>query len=206
MTFTIVSMLIRLRLLAARGRRLLTFGASAAVVAATVAAGSAPAASPPSAVRVIATPKPTPVPLFIPARVVIPKLRVDSPTVPVGTQQDGSMGTPKSAHEIAWWKGTPAGGKGNVLLAGHRDWNGAVGSFAALGTLKPGDAIVVTGQGKSLTYRVQWVRFLDGNIDATTLLGPQGRPVATLITCAGVFDTSIRQSRSRYVVRGVLVA
>lgn len=196
----------RLRLLAARTRTPLTFVAAVAAIAVTVVSGSAPAAAPPTAVRVIATPKPTPVPVFVPARVVIPKLQVDSPTVPVGTQSDGAMGTPKSAHEIAWWKGTPAGGKGNVLLAGHRDWNGAVGSFAALGTLKPGDVIVVSGQGKSLTYRVEWVRFLDANIDATTLLGSQGRPVATLITCAGAFDTSLRQSRNRYVVRAGLVA
>jgi LPXTG-site transpeptidase (sortase) family protein len=185
----------------------MTFAASVGVIAATVVVGRAPAATPPPVARVVvSTPKPTPVPAFTPSQVVIPKLRVNSPTVPVGTERDGSMGTPKSAHEIAWWRGTPAGGNGNLLLAGHRDWYGAVGSFAALGTLKPGDPITVIGQGKTLTYRVEWVRFLDANVDATTLLGPQGKPVVTLITCAGVFDTSIRQSRNRYVVRGVLAA
>ena len=197
----------RLRLFFARARRPLTFSASVAVMAATVVVGRVPAATPtPVSRAIVATPAPTPVPAFRPARVDIPKLGVSSPTVPVGTEPDGAMGTPKSAHEIAWWRGTPAGGKGNVLLAGHRDWNGVVGSFARLGTLKPGDIIVVSGEGHSLRYRVEWVRFLGRDIDATALLGPQGRPVATLITCAGAFDTSLRESLNRYVVRAALIA
>ena len=196
----------RLRLFLARARRLLTFSASVAVIAATVVVGRAPAAAPPVVrAAVVATPSPTPVPQFVPAQVIIPRLRVLSPTVPVGTEADGSMGTPKSAHEVAWWRGTRAGA-GNLLLAGHSDWNGSPGSFAALGTMKPGDTVVVRGEGQALTFRVVWVRLLDGNIDATQLLGPQGAPVVTLITCGGVFDTSIRHHLSRYVVRGVLAA
>jgi LPXTG-site transpeptidase (sortase) family protein len=183
----------------------MTFGASVAVIAATVATGSAPAAVPKAPVVAIA-PTPTPVPVFIPSRIAIPALQVNAPIVPVGTESDGAMGTPKTATDVAWWQGMPAG-RGNALFAGHSDWNGEPGTFQALGNLKPGDTVVVTGQGKSLTFRVTWVQLLSGGIDATSILGNQGAaPVVTLITCGGEFDTSIRHHLSRYVVRGVLTA
>jgi LPXTG-site transpeptidase (sortase) family protein len=197
--------MVRLRLLAARGRTLMTFTASVAVIAATVVTGSAPAAVPSRAPVVAIAPTPAPVPVFVPSRIVVPALQVNAPIVPVGTQADGSMGTPSTAQDVAWWQGMPVG-KGNALFAGHSDWNGEPGSFQALGNLKPGDTVIVTGQGQSLTFRVTWVQLLAGGIDATQILGPQGAPVVTLITCGGVFDTSIRHHLSRYVVRGVLAA
>jgi len=193
----------RLRLLFARARRPITLVASAAVVAATVATAPAPAAVPKRLEA--AAPTPTPVPIFIPSRIVIPALQVSAPIVPVGTEPDGSMGTPKSAAEVAWWQGTPVGA-GNALFAGHSDWNGSPGSFQALGDLTPGSTVVVMGQGKALTFRVIWVRLMSGGVDATTILGPQPAPVVTLVTCGGVFDTSIGHHLSRYVVRGVLAA
>jgi len=195
--------MLRLRVLLARARVLMTVTASVAVVAATVATGIAPAASPKKAPVVAIAPTPAPVPVFVPSRIVVPALQINAPIVPVGTEPDGSMGTPKTATDVAWWQGMPVG-KGNALFAGHSDWNGSPGSFQALGDLKPGDNVIVTGQGRSLTFRVTWVQLLSGGIDATQILGPQGAPVVTLITCGGVFDTSIRHHLSRYVVRGVL--
>jgi sortase (surface protein transpeptidase) len=194
--------MIRLRLLLARSRRAVTLGASAAAVAATVLTSPVPAAAPVKHLAA-ATPAPTPVPVFVPVRIVVPALQVNAPIVPVGTEPDGSMGTPKTAYQVAWWQGVPVGA-GNALFAGHSDWNGAPGSFQALGDLKPGDTVTVVGQARSLTFRVTWVQLLSGGIDATQILGPQGAPVVTLITCGGVFDTSIGHHLSRYVVRGVL--
>ena len=183
----------------------MTFAASVAVIAATVVTGSAPAAAPRRAPIEAIAPTPAPVPVFVPARIVVPALQINAPIVPVGTQPDGSMGTPSTATDVAWWQGVPVG-KGNALFAGHSDWNGEPGSFQELGNLKAGDTVIVTGQGRSLTFRVTWVQLLAGGIDATQILGPQGAPVVTLITCGGVFDTSIRHHLSRYVVRGVLAA
>jgi LPXTG-site transpeptidase (sortase) family protein len=195
----------RLRLVLPGLRVPFTLIASAAVIAATVITGSAPAAVPERHPVEAIVPTPTPVPVFVPERVVIPALQVNAPTVPVGTEADGSMGTPSTAYQIAWWEGVKVGA-GNALLAGHSDWNGAPGAFQQLGDLKPGDPVIVTGQGQSLTFRVTWVQLLSGGIDATQILGPQGSPVVTLITCGGVFDTSIGHHLSRYVVRGVLAA
>jgi sortase (surface protein transpeptidase) len=195
--------MLRLRVYAHRARTLFTFTASVAVIAATVLTGSAPAATPHKAPVEAIAPTPAPVPVFVPSRIVVPALQTNAPIVPVGTEPDGSMGTPNTATDVAWWQGMPVG-RGNALFAGHSDWNGVPGSFQALGDLKPGDTVIVTGQGQSLTFHVTWVQLMPGGIDATNILGPQGAPVVTLITCGGVFDTSIRHHLSRYVVRGVL--
>lgn len=156
---------------------------------------------------------PKPVSPFRPQSVSIPKIDMEAPTVPVGTTADGAMGTPSNATDIAWWAGMKAG-KGNVLLAAHHDWNGRTGSFYRLDELEVGDEIVVNGDkpGKEITFFVTWKKAVERDIDATDVLGPQeaetygkdGKPVATLITCGGAFDTSLRTHVDRIVVRAEL--
>lgn len=157
--------------------------------------------------QAVATPAPTlaPPPVFVPEEVEIPRIEMTAPTVPVGTRQDGSMDTPKNAVDIAWWSGVKAG-EGNTLLAAHRDWSGQLGSFYRLSELEVGDEIVVRGEGEQSTYVVEWSKQMDADVEASEILGPQGEPVVTLITCGGVFDRSIRHYTDRVVVRGVLAA
>ncbi|MEX0875692.1 MAG: class F sortase [Actinomycetota bacterium] len=160
------------------------------------------------------TPKPKAVSPFTPQAVSIPKIDMEAPTVPVGTTADGAMGTPSNATDIAWWAGRKAG-QGNVLLAAHRDWSGRLGSFYRLKELEVGDEIIVNGDkpGKVLTFYVTWKKTMKRDIDATEVLGSQGeeetygkdgKPVATLITCDGVFDRSLGTARERIVVRAEL--
>src|SRR5687767_8786482 len=94
---------------------------SAAAAAASFLPVSAPATEPRIVVAApipIATPAPTPAPTPMPSvrpeRIEIPALGIDAPIVPVGTESDGAMGTPKSAHEVAWWNGLLVG-EGNAL-------------------------------------------------------------------------------------------
>jgi sortase A len=201
--------------LLARLRTPVILVASVAVLGASVGFGGTPQRAPQATERVVPEATPKPVSPFTPVSVSIPDIDMDAPTVPVGTQADGAMGTPKNAVDIAWWQGRKAG-QGNVLLAAHHDWNGRTGSFYRLDELEVGDKIVVTGDepDKELIFYVTWKKSLDRNIDATEILGPQGdtdefgkdgKPVATLITCGGVFDTSLRTHRERIVVRGELV-
>lgn len=154
--------------------------------------------------RVVATP--TPIKAFTPHRLEIPKIDVDASIVPVGTLADGTMDAPGSADDVGWWSGRKAG-KGNVLLDGHHDWNGRVGSFYRLPELKKGDEIVIRGdeKDKKLVYRVVWVKNFDRNIDATELLGNKNGQVATLITCGGEWDSIAGTRRERVVARAELV-
>jgi LPXTG-site transpeptidase (sortase) family protein len=185
-----------------------------AVGAASVAAATAafvPVRTPAApAVRVAApvatpvpTPSPSPVPVFRPVRLELPTLKVTAPIVSVGTDADGAMGTPKTAHEVAWWDGIMPG-EGNALFAGHKDWNRRPGSFFRIGELKPGDPVVVQGDAVSLAFRVEWVKQVGGDSDGAEILGDAGHPVITLITCGGQFDRRIRHYKDRVVVRAVL--
>jgi LPXTG-site transpeptidase (sortase) family protein len=154
--------------------------------------------------RVIATP--VPVPVFTPVQMEIPKIGVRAPVVSVGTLADGKMESPKGAIDVGWWSGRKPG-EGNALFAAHVNWAGQLGTFYRLKELKEGDEILVVGEGKTMKYRVEWVRNFDGGIDATELLGnTSGEQVATLITCGGEFDPSIGHHLERVVARAVLTA
>lgn len=163
----------------------------------------APAATPAPTPTPTPEPTPTPVPVFRPEVVAIPALGVEAPIVPVGTEADGAMGTPDNEVDVGWWDQVPAGG-GNTLLAGHVNWQGRPGSFGRLAELSEGDEIVVRGDGRELVYRVAWVEQVSADTPAAEILGDQGEPVVTLITCGGEFDRRIRSHRDRVIVRGVL--
>jgi LPXTG-site transpeptidase (sortase) family protein len=190
----------------ARLRRPLIAFASMAVVVGSYAPTSANlAVGGPTIQRVVATP--IPIPKFTPVRLVIKKIKVDNPIVPVGTLQSGKMEAPKTAEDVGWWRGRKVG-EGNVLLDGHHDWNGRMGSFYRLPELKPGDTFVLEGKkpDEKATYRIVWVKNYDRKIDATDLLGNTKKTqIATLITCGGTFDTIARTHRERVVARAELV-
>lgn len=143
---------------------------------------------------------------FAPIQMEIPKIGVRGPVVPVGTQADGTMASPTGAVDIGWWQGRKPG-EGNALFAAHVNWNGRLGPFYRLKDLKPGDEIVVRGDGESVTYRIEWIRNFEPDMDATELLGNEsGEQIATLITCGGAFDRSIGHHTERVVARAVLSA
>jgi LPXTG-site transpeptidase (sortase) family protein len=194
----------RLISLLAQLRRTLTVTASVAVVAFGFMPTEGVVVAHPKIERVVATP--VPLVVFTPNEMEIPSIGVRAPIVPVGTLADGMMQSPSGAVDIGWWQGRKPG-KGNALFASHVNWNGKLGTFYRLKDLKPGDEIVVRGEGKSVTYRVQWVKNFKPDMDASELLGDGGgRQIATLITCGGAFDPSIGHHVERVVARAALVA
>lgn len=152
---------------------------------------------------VVAPPVPTPVPAFVPTAIELPSLGVSAPIVPVGMESDGAMGTPGNARDVAWWDGVRVG-EANALLAGHKDYKRSRGSFYRLGELKAGDPVIVSSPEGTLTFYIEWVQQLGKDIDATQILGDQGKPVLTLITCGGAFNSRTRHYQERVVARAVL--
>jgi LPXTG-site transpeptidase (sortase) family protein len=193
----------------ARLRRPLTCLASVAAVVGTampIGPISIASSAAPDIKRVIATP--IPVPVFTPVRLEIDSIKIDAPVVPVGTLEGGQMQSPSTAHDVGWWNGRKVG-QGNLLLDGHHDWNGRIGSFYRLPELKPGDEFTVYGKEKDqrATYRVVWVKNYDRKVDARDLLGNKTKQqMATLITCGGTFDTIARTHRERVVARAEFVS
>ncbi len=125
--------------------------------------GAAPAAVPPppsggwaAGPSTAATPRPRPV-AGRPVRLRIPALHVDSRVVPVSAA-GGVLTPPADPRVLGWWRaGARPGGTGSVLLTGHTVHTGG-GAFDDLGTLRPGDAVVVQTPRGRLGYAVRAVR------------------------------------------------
>lgn len=81
----------------------------------------------------------------MPARLVIPKLEIDTDIQYVGVTAEGNMGVPNNFRDVAWYKYGPVPGeRGSAVVAGHVD-NGLslAGVFKHLGDLEPGDDVYV---------------------------------------------------------------
>ncbi len=178
--------------------RLPVLGALLILAALTQLTGHAPAA---------AQPLPPDASLRHPLRLVVPAIGVDAPVAALDLTGDGTMPAPAGAAVVAWYTfSAPAGRDGNVVLAGHRDWQGRRGVFFALGQLRLEDEVWLQDTtGSWSRYTVVWsASYPDAAAPLEALLGPTERPALTLITCSGAFDRGLGRYLERRVVRAEL--
>ncbi|MFC5064598.1 class F sortase [Actinomycetospora atypica] len=142
-----------------------------------------------------------------PARIVVPRIGVDSSVASVGLNPDRTMEVPAKGplYDLAAWyrySVTP-GQQGPSVIVGHIDSaeNGP-SVFFRLGALAPGDTVAVTrADGLVVPFTVYATRsfpkdaFPTGEVYAGTT-GPELR----LITCSGSFDAAARNYRDNTVV------
>ncbi len=143
-----------------------------------------------------------------PVRLVIPALAVDADVAGVSLNEDLTMPAPPSAALVAWYTySATAGTDGNVVLAGHRDWQGQRGIFHALDRVAEGDLLwLQDATGVWYLYAVVWsASYPEESAPIEALVGATSRPSMTLITCSGAFDRSIGRYLERRVVRAELV-
>jgi hypothetical protein len=163
-------------------RRLVLFGGLGAAVAACT--GPRPVAGVPARVA--------PGRMALPARLMVPALGLNARIAPVGLDASGEMDVPGSAGEIGWYElGPRPGERGNAVLIGHNVWEGRVGAFGQLGSLRMGDRVTVaTSPPAHFTYAVENVKsYPAGSAPTAEIFGPSSDPVLTLITCAGRPDS-----------------
>ncbi len=144
-----------------------------------------------------------------PVRLVIPSLAVDADVAVVSLNEDLTMPAPPSAALVAWYTySASAGTDGNVVLAGHRDWQGQRGVFHGLDEVADGDLMwLQDAAGAWHLYRVVWsASYPEESAPIEPLVGATSRPSMTLITCSGAFDRSIGRYLERRVVRAELVS
>jgi sortase A len=123
-------------------------------------------------------------------RISIPRLKVSTTIYKGVTDLQFDRG-------VGYWPGTGIlGGKGNVVLGGHRTSNPR--PFYNIEKMKVGDLITVSRPGKSFRYRVQKVLVVKPS--DVWILDPTSRPTLTLFTCHPRGSTS-----KRYVVRATLL-
>jgi LPXTG-site transpeptidase (sortase) family protein len=144
---------------------------------------------------------------FVPAQLVIEKLRVSAPIEVKGIDARNVMEAPDTGTDAAWYSFTAKpGAGGNAVFAGHRDY-GAVGReaiFWHLDQLVAGDVIdVVSPQQTEIRYRVtqSWTYTLR-DIPMAKVLSTDPVDEVTLITCAGSYARGVGYDQ-RLVVRAV---
>ncbi len=124
------------------------------------------------------------------ARVAIPRLGVDAPVARFGLDRYGRLDVPLEGRTVAWhpaYSSLP-GEDGATFLAAHFEYAGVPGVFNRLGTMQPGDDVLVAlTDGSSRLYRVtSVVDYALAAIDMGAILrGREGVESLTLMTCSG---------------------
>lgn len=142
--------------------------------------------------------------LALPLRLLVPRLGIDGPVVAVGLTPEGAMDVPQQAADVGWYLyGPRPGAQGNAILAGHVDWRGAVGVFARLRELRPGDTVFVqAADGQARSYAVHWLEeYLVEAAPVARVFEPLEVSALTLITCGGYWNPQTRRYSTRIVAR-----
>lgn len=123
----------------------------------------------------------------VPTRLVVPRLRIDAPIVPVATTRD-TLTPPSDPQMLGWWLQGPkvGSGQGTAVITGHTVHTGG-GAFDHLDALVVGDTFRVATRSGTITYRVTDVRnYTKGDLanSADSLFSLLGLPQVALVTCA----------------------
>ncbi len=129
-------------------------------------------------------------------RIVVPKLSVDAPVLPMGVNDAGLMEIPQDVSQVGWYEYGPVPGSsgGSSVLTGHVDEaTQGPGVFMQLGDLEPGDEFsIVDDVGTSRTFSViareEWPK---PEVPLGRIFDRGGESRVVLITCGGSFDPDV---------------
>jgi sortase (surface protein transpeptidase) len=144
-----------------------------------------------------------------PARLIISKLDINAPVISLGLQKDGTLATPNSATNTAWYNGSPTPGElGPSVIVGHVDYvNYGAAVFWRLHELAPGDTFEVgRADGSVAKFRVDSVKqFPQNNFPTAEVYGNINYAGIRLITCGGTWNAQTHHYSDNTVVFGSLV-
>lgn len=147
----------------------------------------------------------------LPLRLVIPAIAVNAAVERVGIVANGDLATP-TIHpwdDVGWYDlGTIPGERGSAVIDGHLDRPGGYPAvFWNLHYLHSGDLVtVIETRGETLRYRVTQVAFYTPQAaPLQDIFGNNGGYYLNLITCAGDWIPSQRQTTLRLVVYTQLI-
>ena len=139
-----------------------------------------------------------------PDRISIPRIDVDSASVPVGLEPDGTMEIPRDVATIGWYaRGVVPGEPGSAVVTGHVDSRSqGPGAFFGLSTLDVDDRVVLTSaDGVDQEWRVVARERRDrADIPREVVYARSGSPQLVLITCGGAFDRTARSYAENVIV------
>ncbi len=138
----------------------------------------------------------------LPARLIIPKIGVDTKVQHVGLTADGDMGIPTNYTDVAWYKEGPRPGEqGSAVLAGHLDGrNTPRAVFYDLEKLVEGDIVkIVDEDGTVFQFKVTKKKSYDYEDAPAEVFSSDGTHL-NLITCTGDWMPAQRMYDERIVV------
>lgn len=138
-----------------------------------------------------------------PVSVAIPALGINAPVSAVDVTASDQLEVPPTGAQVGWYRHGPAPGeRGSAVLAGHVDYDGRPGVFFDLRRLEPSALVVVRyDDGSRRRFEVQARRrYPKTALPVRRLFTQTGRPVVTLVTCGGAFDTAVGSYADNVVV------
>lgn len=144
-------------------------------------------------------------PVFLPVRLTIPQINVDTAIDSIGITPTGAMEAPVGPYTVGWFElGTRPGDIGSAVISGHYGpWkNGDISVFNDLHTLTVGDKMYIEDESGVLTmFVVRSLETYDLNADASPVFSSRdGKAHLNLITCQGVWNSVTKTYSNRLVV------
>jgi hypothetical protein len=137
----------------------------------------------------------------------LPAIEVDAEIEPVGVDDaTGLTAVPEDIDRVGWYRFGPVPGEpGSAVLLGHVDSHAqGLGAFFRLGSLEPGDRVVVLlADGSSRAFTVVGRRSYAKSALPSSVFDRSGSPRLALITCGGAFDRATRHYADNVVVYAV---
>lgn len=173
------------------------------------AVSGAGAGSPGPAARGQDTRAARPLARAIPISVAIASIGLaERPLIRLGRGQDGSLQVPTDYQQVGWYQLGPAPGQpGAAVLVGHVDSASGPAVFWRLGSLHPGNTIVIRRDDKTrLTFSVYAVDSYPKDQFPTAMVygSTSHRAELRVITCGGTFDHTTGHYLSNTVVYATL--
>lgn len=132
-------------------------------------------------------------------RIVIPKVNLNAPIVPVGINARGEMDVPDGkTNNVGWYKGgTKPGQIGSAVLDAH-----VYAAFENINRLQPGDDVyITTDRGTKLHFEVEEsIIYKLADVPLQRLFNRKDDRRLNLITCSGKFMPSINTYDRRLIV------
>lgn len=140
-----------------------------------------------------------------PVRLLIPKIRVSAPFVPLAIDRSGQLEAPPAddVNLVGWHaEGAAPGEPGTSIIAGHVDTVTSPAVFAELSELEKGDVFhVVRADRSRATFVVDSAEtFEKDNFPDERVYADAPRPEVRLITCAGDYDRAAKDYTENLVV------
>jgi LPXTG-site transpeptidase (sortase) family protein len=140
-----------------------------------------------------------------PVRLLIPKIRVSAPFVPLHVDRSGQLQAPPAddVNLVGWHaEGAAPGERGTSIIAGHVDTKTSPAVFARLGELEKGDVFhVVRADRGRASFVVDAVEtFKKDDFPDKRVYTDASRPEVRLITCAGDYDRRLMDYTENLVV------